>query len=202
MVSANLLQITTQPTVLDISTVNGQLVNPKAPDPLIEHSVSPGGFKINTRDAVLEVDSYPARASMGIYNDMDMLRNQTQKGQQVAAEATREAVQEGDALLDKVTPAQMALQKEKEKSNVQTTTVFMPSKPAEVHFERGGVDLNYTPFKANIDWNNLQIEGMNFQKGSVDVSVAQKAYIDIQYMGEPTYFPSDANPNIKFNTSV
>lgn len=202
MVSFNLLQIKTYPTKIEINSEHGLMKNPKAPDPLIDHSVTPGGYEIKTTPAELQIDNYPMRKSMGILNDMDMLRKQTQKGKEVCAEATVAAVQYGDALLDKITPAELSRQKTLEKANVQTQTVFMPDTPPDVHFERGGVELEYTPFKANIDWNNLQIAKMEFERGGVDINVVQKAYTDIQYLGGPDYFPDDANPDIKFNTSV
>ena len=202
MVSFNLLQINTYPTKLEIKSDHGLMENPHAPDPLIQHSVTPGGFEIKTTEAELQIDNYPMRKSMGLLNDMDMLRKQTQKGKEVAAEAAREAVQYGDALLDKVKPAELSRQKTLEKANIQTQTVFMPDQPPDVHFERGGVDLSYTPFKANIDWNNLEIAGMEFRRGGVDINVVQKAYTDIQYLGGPLYYPEDANPDIKFNTSA
>lgn len=202
MVSFNLLQINSYPTKLEISSQSGLMKNPKAPDPLIEHSVSRGGFEIKTTPAKLEIDHYPMRKSMGLLNDMDMLKKQTQKGKQVCAEATAAAVQYGDALLDKMTPAELSRQKTLEKANVQTQTVFMPDTPPDVNIERGGVELDYTPFKANIDWNNLEIAKMKFERGGVDINVVQKAYTEIKYLGEPNYFPKDANPDVKFNTSV
>lgn len=204
MVSNHLLDITTGDTVLQANIRDGRLQNPHAPDPLIQQNTIPGGLEVNTTPSKLNVDTYDARASMGYgqYNDADLIKHVVAEAKQSCADMTRRSVQKGDALLQKVTPAEYSRRQTQEKQQINTQIAFYPGENARVSFDKGGVEIDYRMTDPNISWKNLQIEPLDFERGSVTFSIAQKAYCDIQYLGSPTFFPESANPDIKFSAKV
>ena len=58
----------------------------------------------------------------------------------------------------------------------------------------GKLSINYTADKLNIDFD-IHKTRFKFTPGSVELIVNQLPRVEIEYTGEPIYFPASANPN-------
>ena len=70
----NLLKITSIPISIEVNVTNGSLKAPEDKEPLkIDINRTPGGYKMESRPAKINIDTYAARSSMGYgeYNASD-----------------------------------------------------------------------------------------------------------------------------------
>ena len=197
MISSNLLQYTIVPTKLTYGINDGGLQRRKMPDTqYYQQKTNNTYIEISTEDATVTIDTYNARASMGYgqYNDADMVKNKAQEGKEKCAEGTRERVREGDMLMNLMKPSEIARRKMLSEAQYDTITVFFPKGGADVSVERGSAESDYTPTTIDFNWEDAFYEKHGYNRASVDFNVVQRAYVDIQYMGSPLYFPPDAAP--------
>ncbi len=193
MVSNNLLHYNIQDTIMNTTIKHPRMVNPGAPQLFIRQNTEPGGIEVHTTDAVIEVDTYEARASMGLgqLKDADMVKHFAEKGKQSISEFTKRSVHKGDEVVkNRTTPVELARREYIQKHLPKEVGVaFYPSEPAEVDVHKGTTDISFDPTVVNIDWEDTQIVPYELDRGTVSFDIVQKAYVDIMYMGDPNYFP-------------
>ena len=200
MVSPNLLNYNIQSTILDTSIKHPRMVNPGQDYLFIRQNTEPGGIEMHTTKANVDIDTKAARESMGFGNmfDATMVDLYAQRGKEACAEFTKRTVQDGEAMVQQRRfAAQLAKQHFLEDRRVepsQAQLTFIPSEEADINVTRGGVDINYNETELNIDWANTDIVPYQLDRGTVNFTIVQKAYIDIIYMGDPDYFPDSAEP--------
>jgi hypothetical protein len=192
----NLLEYTSVPISIEISVVRGQLHNPKAPKPQMRLTTGEGGIKIQAEPAQINIDSYAARSSMGMgnYNSRDFIKNEANKGINLAYQGTARIVSEGNALARGTTPGQLAMKNSRVGVSIQTIMEHIPKESAEVTFEKGILNINYEMKDVNINWDNLKTVPLEFIPGRVEVNVARMPQIIIEYKGRPIYVPPSADP--------
>lgn len=67
----NLLKITSIPISIEVNVTNGSLKAPEDKEPLkIDINRTPGGYKMESRPAKINIDTYAARSSMATANTM------------------------------------------------------------------------------------------------------------------------------------
>ncbi|MBD5115066.1 MAG: hypothetical protein HDT46_07660 [Ruminococcaceae bacterium] len=193
MVSFNLLSYNIQDTVMNTTINHPRMINPGTNPTFIRQNTEPGGLEVHTTDAVIEVDTKPCRESMGLgqLSDASLVKYYVDKGYQVADEATRSIVQQGNMVEENRTPPAQIAKSEFMRKNepVDANIAFYPSVPPEITVNPGTTDITQHPTQVNIDWENTAIVPYQLQRGTVSFDIVQKAYVDITYLGEPMFFP-------------
>lgn len=198
MVSPCLLSISQHPTIMDTSIKNPRMINPGTEQIFIRQNTDLGGLEVHTTDAVIETDTTAARESMGVgqLSNAHLIDHYVQKAKEHCAQYTREIVQDGKAVeKNRTTQAELArIHHQEDMKPDEVVTAFYPSAPAEVHVNPGTTSIDHHPTEVNIDWENTQIVPYYLDRGTVDFTIVQKAYVDITYLGDPIYFPASAEP--------
>ena len=191
MVNPNLLDISITNAKLQYNINPGRLSNPHAPHPLGVTSVDKGGVEVNADKGFVEIDTYAARSSMGYgqYNIGDFIKVEVEKGISKGAQATRDIVQYGNALQNRIRPSDIARQKMQSSFHTDTTTVWYPSENADIHVERAYADVNVRKADVQIDWQNTEVVPLDFIQGSVTFELVQNPDVTISYLGDWNYFP-------------
>lgn len=198
MVSPTLLSYNIVNTKLDYQFHDGGLVRRKMPDTqYYQQKTNDTYIEISTEQATITVDTYNARASMG-YGELtneDMISRKADEGKQKCAEGTRWAVQEGNMLQNHIPPAEIARRKALSNAKCDVITTFFPQGGADITVERGGAESEYEPTTIDFNWEDALYDKHEYDRPYVNFNVVQRAYVDIEYMGEPLYFPEDARPD-------
>lgn len=193
MVGFNLLSYNIQDTVMNTTINHPRMVNPGTNQTFIRQNTELGGLEVHTTDAVIEVDTTACRESMGLgqLSDASMIRYFVDQGYQVADEATRRIVQQGNAVEENRTPpSEIAASEFMEKNiPVDANIAFFPKVRPDITVNPGTTDISQRPTQVNIDWENTGIVPYQLQRGTVSFDIVQKAYVDITYLGEPLFFP-------------
>lgn len=195
MVSPTLLSYNIVNTKLDYQIHDGGLVRRKMPDTqYYQQKTNDTYISISTEDATVTIDTYNARASMGYgeLTDGDMMKRRADEGKQKCADGTRWAVQEGNMLQNRIPPSEIARRKMMKDTECNVVTTFFPQGGADITVERGGVRSDYEPTTIDFDWESAFYDKHDYDRAYVNFNVVQRAYIDIEYLGEPIYFPEDA----------
>lgn len=193
MVSFNLLSYNIQDTVMNTTINHPRMVNPGTNQTFIRQNTELGGLEVHTTDAVIEVDTTACRESMGLgqLSDASMIRYFVDQGYQVADEATRRIVQQGNMVEENRTPpSEIAASEFMEKNvPVDANIAFYPKVRPDITVNPGTTDISQRPTQVNIDWENTGIVPYQLQRGTVSFDIVQKAYVDITYLGDPMFFP-------------
>lgn len=203
MVHHDLLHYNIYNTVMDTSIKHPRMVNPGQEYTFIRQKTDIGGIEVHTTDADIQIDTTAARESMGLSNlsDASMIRMYVNKGQQACADFTRQTARDGEAMVrQRMSPAQLARQHYWEERRVepsQAQLTFIPSEDADVEVRRGGVEINLNPTEVNIDWANTDIVPYYLDRGTVNFTIVQRAYIDMTYMGDPILFPDSSRFEVR-----
>lgn len=198
MVSPTLLSYNIVNTKLDYQFHDGGLVRRKMPDTqYYQQKTNDTYIEISTEQATVTVDTYNARASMG-YGELtneDMISRKADEGKQKCAEGTRWAVQEGNMLQNHIPPAEIARRKALSNAKCDVITTFFPQGGADITVERGGAESRYEPTTIDFDWESALYDKHEYDRADINFNVVQRAYVDIQYMGDPIYSPPSAKPD-------
>lgn len=155
----NLLKITSIPISIEVNVTNGSLKAPENKEPLkIDINRTPGGYKMESRPAKINIDTYAARSSMGYgeYNASDFNQREADRGFKIAYQGVARIVNEGDQLARGVSPSEIAAQQMRAGATIETAIDFLPKGGADVSFDKGTLSINYTPTDINIDWENIK----------------------------------------------
>jgi hypothetical protein len=169
------------------------MVNPGTEQTFIRQDTDLGGLEVHTTKGIIEVDTTACRESMGLgeLKDYTLVKMYADKGYQVADEATRRIVQQGDMVeMNRTPPSEIKKQEFLQKNEpVDANIAFYPEVAPELTLRKGETDITQHPTEVNIDWENTQIVPYRLDRGTVNFDIVQKAYIDITYLGEPMFFP-------------
>ncbi len=193
MVSFNLLSYNIQDTIMNTTIKHPRMVNPGTEQTFIRQDTDLGGLEVHTTKGIIEVDTTACRESMGLgeLKDYTLVKMYADKGYQVADEATRRIVQQGDMVeMNRTPPSEIKKQEFLQKNEpVDANIAFYPEVAPELTLRKGETDITQHPTEVNIDWENTQIVPYRLDRGTVNFDIVQKAYIDITYLGEPMFFP-------------
>ncbi len=193
MVSFNLLSYNIQDTIMNTTIKHPRMVNPGTEQTFIRQDTDLGGLEVHTTKGIIEVDTTACRESMGLgeLKDYTLVKMYADKGYQVADEATRRIVQQGDMVeMNRTPPSEIKKQEFLQKNEpVDANIAFYPEVAPELTLRKGETDITHHPTEVNIDWENTQIVPYQLDRGTVNFDIVQKAYVDITYLGEPMFFP-------------
>lgn len=195
--NTNLLQITTIPIKIEIKVTNATYEYPDDRLPKINISTQSGGFTMHSEPQKLKIDTYEARKSLGYghMNDADMIKQKASEGISRAFQGTSRVSAEGDMLARGMKASEIAIQNAKAGGIMKTQMEFIPKEGADISFESGSLDIEYQMGSQEIDWDVTPQLPMEFVPGRVEFIVHDRPRVEIEYIGDPIYFPPSANPN-------
>ena len=102
-------------------------------------------------------------------------------------------VNEGNALCNfEATPASIATAKATR--TMETIMDFLPKEGPDISWSGNTLSINYQASELNMDWNTNPEAKLEFVPGTVEFIVNQRPKLEIEYVGEPIYFPRSAAP--------
>lgn len=193
-----LLQITIVPIKIDMETIPFRMEQ-KREAPTVNISRKKGGLNIETHPTQLHLDSTAMRESIGIKTWGQLAQDHGQEGLQSCRETAERYSQEGRQLLDGassgIKPADLARKKLVKTMNYVMSLI--PSKPTDISWTDGSIDMQYQPDELTFDWETNEKVHFEFVPGDVKFTVTQRPEVRVEYVGEPIYFPPSSNPNYK-----
>lgn len=190
-----LLNITRVPINVEINVTRAKLEQ-ESTAPMVHINKTPGGMQINADPIKVHIDNTAARESLGYgFKNIDTFaKDEADKGMRIAYEAVASIVNEGDALGSfEATPASIAASKASR--TIEMVMDFLPKTGPDISWSGNTLSINYQMDTLNMDWDTSMRPKMQFVPGSVEVVVNQLPKLEIEYVGDPIYFPASANPN-------
>ncbi len=190
-----LLQITVTPTKyeLDIERARLEYKQDFVPNPNMK--TEQAEIAIKTEPTQLNIDSYQARASIGLKNSADQMQQRAQQGQEGISQYTAEQVSDGQQMAnieDGVTIASII--REKVLEQAVSYTAFLPSGSVDLSWVPPEISFEYSGGTVNYDWQVKKNE-MSYIPGSVRMRIVEHPSVDIEYVGTPIYIPRSSDPN-------
>lgn len=189
-----LLKITSIPLKYEIKVNRARLdyLNPK---PELTMNTKPGGFKMDSTSAKLNIDSSKARNTVQP-TVSTVSKQEAAKGIQTAHEATAQYAQEGQLMLKSKIGEDAIGQILTQRMQAPTGEFqlgFLPSAPVEFNYQPGDLSMDYQMDKLTFD---LKVSNKNFEfvPGDVEFSISQQPEVRIEYLGGPIYVPPSAEP--------
>lgn len=193
MVGLNLLNYNIQDTIMNTNIKPPRMVNPGTENNFYRQESQFSFLEMDISMPLVEVDSTLTWESYGFghLRDSTMVKMYVDKGYQVADEATRRIVQQGNMVeMNRTPPSEIKAQEFLEKNEpVDANIAFIPKEKPEMTVHEGEVELTPHPSELNIDWEDTRIVPYQLERGTVTFDIVQRAYIDIVYMGDPLFFP-------------
>lgn len=198
--NSNLLQINTIPIQIEIKVTNATY-KPVEGDrqPKVNITTRNGGYVMEAEPLKLNIDTYEARRSLGPghMTDGDILAQKAQEGFTIAYQGTAKVASEGNQLARGMTASEIAINNARAGATVSTIMEFLPKEGANITFDEGKLNIEYQMGEQDIDWDLKSQLPMEFIPGSVELIVRDRPRVEIEYIGEPIYFPASANPGYK-----
>ena len=191
---AQLLNITSVPINIEVNVTRAELKQ-ESPAPTVHITKNPGGMQIQADPIKVQIDNTAARESLGYgYKNIDTFaRDEAQKGIQVAYQAVATIVNEGDALGNlEATPGSIAASKANR--TIEAVMDFLPKESPDISWSGNTLSINYKADSLSMDWDVSTRPKMEFVPGSIEFIVNQLPKVEIEYVGEPIYFPKSAAP--------
>nr|WP_297279872.1 DUF6470 family protein [uncultured Butyricicoccus sp.] len=189
-----LLKITTVPIQIDIKVNHAKLEYTRGTADL-QISRDEGGLNIQSKPIRLRLDTFEARNSVSP-TPMRSIEQAAQKGRQAVYDAMSTAAQQGKLLLQTKVGEELITQFAKESTYINTDFQmgWLPSTGPDISWDKGEISIRYEMDKLNFDWN-INKGNYHFTPGSIEISVAQKPDVIIEYVGGPLYVPPSSDPN-------
>lgn len=166
----------------------------------LEISRNKGGMQIKSSPVRVNLDTYEARQSIRPGSMTASLNNYAQKGRAAVYEATATYAGDGHLLMkaklgDDVL-GQLIQQHTDVFANDPTTSYnigFIPQGGVNIDVQNGDLTIDYQLDKMNFDWK-LQQGTFEFIPGDIEIVIAQRPAVNIEYIGGPIYVPASYDP--------
>lgn len=189
-----LLKITSVPINIEVNITRAELKQ-ESTAPKVHIDKQPGGMQIKAEPIKVQIDNTAARESLGYgHKNIDTFaRDEAQKGVKIAYQAIANIVNEGDALCNfEATPASIAASKATR--TLESVMDFLPKESPDISWTGGTLNINYKADSLSMDWDASMRPKAEFVPGSIEFVVNQVPKLEIEYVGEPIYFPRSAAP--------
>lgn len=179
-VSAQIAIRSTQPTIE---------INTQKPDMQIIRDK--GSYNIETKNVKLQLDSTACLAEEGIRSVSDTISQAASDGKQAALEGIGRRAREGDQLLDFTYKGNTfaAIAKQNYFQEKQFGLGYIPSTRPVISWEKNSVNIDIEPDKIHVEAQTDQKAQIDPHRGHVNVSLAREQSLEINYIGQPNYFP-------------
>lgn len=191
---SQLLNITTVPINIEVNVTRAELKQ-EVNAPKVQISKNRGGMQITAEPIKVQIDNTAARESLGYgFKGIDTFaRDEADKGMKIAYQAIATISAEGDAKADfEATPASIAAAKASR--TIETVMDFLPKEGPDISWTGNTLNINYKMDSLNMDWDTNIDPKLEFVPGKVEFIVNQLPRVEIEYVGEPIYFPRSAAP--------
>ncbi len=189
----NVLQISTNPGKYELQVEHAKLEYKNNPLPLAKVNTQRGKFELDSEPARLRVDTYQSRRSMGHLNLTDSAAEFSNKAQANFSDYISNTISIGRGVGDVTDGTTIgSLMRNKMTEISKSMTVFIPaSGTVSISWQDDKLTSSYTPSQTDYEWD---IKGVDFTytRGGVSLNVLERANVDIEYVGEPLYFPRSA----------
>lgn len=191
----SLIRITTTDIQYELRTTQAKLTYNNNHIPTAKVKTTQGQFSMKSENASIKIDTYEARRSLNMPNSTDAAYEKAQKGTQANNKYISRVISEGEArgnIENQVSVGAIARQKFAQPA--QYATVFLPEGGAQLTYEPGSLDMQYTPAEMSYEWDDNKFS-LDYEPGSVEMIISQMPSVTIEYLGEPRYVPPSSNPN-------
>ncbi len=200
-----LIQITTTPGKYDLEINPGRLEYKSNHIPQVNLETTPSKLSLDTKHIQVRIDSYQARKSLGTghMNVSDIAAYNTNNASKNISSYISNTISQGRALGDLTSGATIgALMRQKMIDHAPSTTLFLPKAGGvQISWDEGAIQTNYQPQKTDFNWDIKNVE-FTFTRGSVSLKILEPHNVDIEYIGEPLYFPRSAAAAYKQTTNM
>jgi len=152
------------------------------------------GLSMQSRPTKMVADYTDFYESLGIYTNSRLTEVMKERSRQALLQSIAQYADNGNAMLAQGKEAipMIALQKMQENLRMETQLAFIPARP-NISWEIGGVDIRYTPDELTISWETGKPE-YYYIPAQIHTRVVQWNSVEIEYLGEPNYFPPSSKP--------
>lgn len=197
MMIGQLLKITSTPIQYEFEIEPARLEMRNRPlIPFADVKTTPPQQRIHTENTTVNIDTYEARKSLGLYSVADLVRMEAQKGRQQVLQATANAAQTGWEISENyhkgVGIAELAAQKMLQQPGM--VMEFLPKGGAQLSWNPAVCDLSYQMGNVDYSWERPDTI-YEYVRGSFSMNIIQRPSVEIEYVGQPMYVPPSSAPN-------
>ena len=198
-----LLDITSVPIDIEINIKRAsfelQKEKGQEPTPTVHISRDKGEFRIDAEPLKINIDNTRMYESMGYKRPSTVGSDNGDKGFSLSYQGTARIVNEGYAVAEgKADAASIAASNTARASrSLEAVTSWLPKDGPDISWSGGKLNISYTPDQLNMDWNIAKAPSFKFVPGSVEFIINQLPKVEIEYTGDPIYFPASAAPDFE-----
>lgn len=189
-----MLNISSVPINIEVNITKAELKQ-STEAPTVQINKNPGGMQIKADPIKVQIDNTAVRESLGYgHKNIDTFaKDEANKGISVAYQAIATIVNEGDSLSRmETTPPEIAASKAAR--TLDTVMDFLPKGSPDISWTGNTLSINYQADQLEMDWDVQPKANLEFVPGSIEFIVNQLPKVEIEYTGEPIYFPRSAAP--------
>lgn len=191
-----MIKIVNVPMEYKMEIEHARLEMKNEPIPKADVSRAPGELHIQSKQAKMRMDTTDMRASMGLKNTGDFLKDTAIKGRQEAQKAAGTYMSDVKQMADSQNGINNIVAGRLMNPSPQTQMVFLPSVGPNISWEPASLQLDYEPGTVTFDWKLLQ-NSMEYIPGKFHLDILQYPDVEIEYLAGPNYVPASADPNYK-----
>jgi len=166
------LNIEQQPARLELSITNPSLTM-HSQAPRLEIETEAAVVEIRQPRGRLEIDQYPCRASYGLKNLEDRIREWAEAGRQTALETIAKIAQDGDRMARIYTKEDVIVNLAKESTVAEQLEVgIVPIAPPIIRYQVNPPEYWVTPAESNMQYYPGTVD-LQLNRGRVDAAMAQ-----------------------------
>jgi hypothetical protein len=181
-----LIDISSVNAQLDISSTNPKIIISKSGNNNIEINHQKGELEMNSQLVKLQLDNTESFAALNIKTTSRVISENAQAGMQAMLETIGKYAQQGDMLMDIKKGSNALNQIAVQRANLKPQGADIPQLALPViSWQPNSLKIDYTPDKITINPDNIQRADISFERGNVDIRLAQAAQVYIKYIGEP-----------------
>ncbi|MBQ8568206.1 MAG: hypothetical protein IJ446_03215 [Oscillospiraceae bacterium] len=189
-----LLEITSIPIDIEVNITRASLeVDREAP--VAKVSRDKGEFTIDAEPIKINIDNSRMYDSIGFRKPRQMWEEEADKGLSLVYQGIAKVANEADSI-GNGTATPQSLAAAKAARTIETVTGWLPEDGPDISWSDGKLSINYKADQLNFDFSN-PMPKFKFNPGSVEFIINQLPKVEIEYTGEPLYFPASADPNHK-----
>ena len=129
---------------------------------------------------------------------MQATKQNAQRGEEAAYQATATYAQQGQLLLKAQVGEELVTQFAQDAMNKNLKTnvgiEFLPTVGPEISCDPGEMNIRFEMDKLNFDWRQSK-GNFEFIPGDIEISVKQRPDVIIKYIGGPIYVPPSSDPD-------
>lgn len=189
-----MLNISSIPINIEVNITKAELKQ-STDAPTVQINKNPGSMQIKADPIKVQIDNTAVRESLGYgHKNIDTFaKDEANKGITVAYQAIANIVNEGDSLSRmETTPPEIAASKAAR--TLDTVMDFLPKGSPDISWTGNTLSINYQADQLDMDWDVQPKANLEFVPGSIEFVVNQLPKVEIEYTGEPIYFPRSAAP--------